>query len=364
MSLWVILGLLPVAWLGLVLLNLLLCPRLAATGPSKGLPKLSVLVPARNAALTVGPSVQSLIGQSYPEFELILLDDHSTDGTGRIAVAAAAGSDRFRRLRGRPLPEGWSGKSWACHQLAEAARGEFLLYLSANTLASPGLLSRLVVTAQASRADLLSGVPRWRATSVGARLIQAQMALRIALVLPLPLVPRRNHASLVAATEACLLIRRETYRRIGGHAAVRRSASDGVSLARLTKRGRGRVLFCNLADGLESWVERTLGRALPFSLGLWGLPITALQILLFLVPLGALLHGLTAGMTHDDRVALAGGSIAGLAIGLGLARYFRLPVWLGLLVPLQAILSLVATVVAIWRGVRGLRRPAKGRRYA
>lgn len=365
MTVWLLLGLFPVLWLVLVLLNLLLWPRIMKRAAQKGLPKLSVLIPARNAAPTIGPCVESWLAQAYPEFELLLLDDHSTDGTGAIALAAAAGSDRFRRLRGRPLPEGWNGKSWACHQLAEAARGELLLFTEANTLAEPGMLARLVSTAQARRADLLTGIPRQQVGSFGGALLLAQRLLLITLTLPVSLVPRRGPAWLVAASGACLLVRRESYRRVGGHAAVRQAVAGDLALVRLIKRGRGRVLLCNLSVLLQARMAGSSGRAWRSVLHgqsiVGSLLMAVLHTLLFLVPPGALLLGEIA---HHDLLALAGGTLAGLVIGLVSCRAFRLPLWLGLLMPLQALLAIAATLATLWRACRSVRLPVKRRRYA
>jgi chlorobactene glucosyltransferase len=268
----IVLGLVPIAWLLFALLNLASSPRAVRSPSDKGLPKLSVLVPARNAARHVGPCVASLVSQTYPDWELILLDDDSIDGTAAIARAAAGDCERFRLLRGRPLPEGWLGTSWACQQLAAAARGEFLLFLAADVIAAPGMLQRAVATAIARRTDLLSGFPMALGESLGERFRAWQQRLVVTLFLPLWLVPFRNHCALVAANRAFLLFRQETYRRIGGHAAIRGSGVDHLALGRLVKQNRGRVLFANLADlyacridrsGAKRWrgIVRTTARA-------------------------------------------------------------------------------------------------------
>jgi hypothetical protein len=364
------LGLLPVAWLGLVLLNLLLCPRAVQRVNPKGLPKLSVLVPARNEAMSIGPCVESLIGQVYPEFELIVLDDHSTDGTGAVARAASGGAERFRLVRGRPLPEGWLGKSWACQQLAEAARGELLLFLDADTLAEPGLLRRLVATLQRRRADLLSGFARGRAGSLGEALFIALKVIRWIALVPLGLIPQRRWPWLVAATGACLLVRRETYRRVGGHAAIRHALDDGLALARLVKRSRGRILFCNLADAYQWRLYRSPREAwsvLSKSVQLAkGRAVLALALLgaLFLLPPILLAWGLVAGWGEGAPIALAAGTIAGGLIGLTGCRFVRLPTWLGLLLPLSVILLLVAVLRSLLWGWGRQGFEWKGRRYA
>ena len=102
--------------------------RFAATGPTPATraPLVSVLVPARNEAHRITPCLQSLSAQDYPDFEIVVLDDHSEDATAQVALDLGFQRelDTSRRLlAGQPLPPGWTGKSWACHQLAAAARG-------------------------------------------------------------------------------------------------------------------------------------------------------------------------------------------------------------------------------------------------
>jgi chlorobactene glucosyltransferase len=98
-------------------------------------PLVSVVVPARNEARNIERSVRSLLASAYPRFEVIVVDDHSTDGTGdivrRLASDDAAG--RVRVVGAPPLPDGWFGKQWACQTGAETARGELLLFTDADT---------------------------------------------------------------------------------------------------------------------------------------------------------------------------------------------------------------------------------------
>lgn len=344
MSIFLIIGLFPILWAPLLLLRLWRWPRLLPAGSTRGLPKLSVLIPARNAAPTVGPCVESLLQQRYPDFELLLLDDHSTDGTGAIALAAAGGSERFRRLRGRPLPEGWVGNSWARHQLAEVARGEYLLFLDAGTLAEPELLARLVATAQAQRLDLLAGLPKPSYTTVREALQRSQPLLSFALLRP--------------PTGESVLIRRESYRRIGPHAGLRQSTRAAHDLLRLQRRGRGRVGLFNLSELCQSR-RSTPGievRLLPLLLGLlW---------LLFLLPPGALLLGMQLPIGPGERLLLMGSTLLGWLLGALLYRSLRLPAWLGLLMPLQVLYVTLVALRRLGRSVRTPRRATEGRGYA
>src|SRR6516165_1759604 len=87
-------------------------------------PLVSVLIPARNEAHRIGFCLHSLVNQDYPNIEILALDDYSEDGTAQVVKQFS----QVQLLTGEPLPKGWTGKSWACHQLANAARGELLLF--------------------------------------------------------------------------------------------------------------------------------------------------------------------------------------------------------------------------------------------
>ena len=157
-----ILGVLITVALGILGLtavsNFLFFPRLKASQPVAQ-PKLSILIPARNEAAVIGSTVRALLAQNYHHFELILLDDQSEDGTGAIATEAAKGDARFRLLSGTPLPPGWLGKNWACHQLSQAATGEYLLFADADVRWAPEALAALLSLAQTEQADLLTVWP-------------------------------------------------------------------------------------------------------------------------------------------------------------------------------------------------------------
>ncbi|MDQ8155249.1 MAG: glycosyltransferase family A protein, partial [Gemmatimonadota bacterium] len=105
-------------------------------------PLASVICPARNEARHIGDFVRAALATSYPHSELIIIDDHSTDGTADLALAAGAGDPRLHVISAPPLPAGWFGKQWACHAGAQVARGSVLLFTDADTRHAPDLLSR------------------------------------------------------------------------------------------------------------------------------------------------------------------------------------------------------------------------------
>jgi cellulose synthase/poly-beta-1,6-N-acetylglucosamine synthase-like glycosyltransferase len=141
-------------WLAL-LYNLLRFPRLRP-GPTPERPTASILVPARNEAENLRRTLPALLRQGA--LEVLVLDDLSEDETARVAQEVAGGHPGFRLLRGKPLPPGWRGKNWASWQLAQAARGEVLVFTDADVLWEEGALGGLLSALEGK--DLVSALPR------------------------------------------------------------------------------------------------------------------------------------------------------------------------------------------------------------
>ncbi len=222
-------------------LNVLVMPRLGRRGAPSWQPLVSVLVPARNEAATIERSLRGLLAQSYGQVEILVLDDDSSDGTGAIVASMAAADARLRLLTGRPLPAGWLGKNWACHQLADVARGQVLLFADADVTWSPGALEAIVTEMDRNKADLLAVWPTQQAETPAERLTVPLMALVVLGFLPWPLVHHTRFASLAAANGQCLAFRRDAYRACGGHRGVRDHVLEDVALARRAKHAGQRL---------------------------------------------------------------------------------------------------------------------------
>lgn len=203
-------------------------------------PRVSVLIPARNEAANIETCVRSLLAQDYPDFEIIVLDDHSEDETRHILTRLAqtlrqsqeSASERLRVLDGRPLPAGWLGKHWACHQLAQAAKGDLLLFTDADTRHAPTMLRDSVSALLAERADLVTAFPREEAVSWGEKLIIPVIGFGVFSFLPVTLARWLRWAGLSVTIGQFMLFRRAAFEAIGGYEAVRNHLVDDVMLGR------------------------------------------------------------------------------------------------------------------------------------
>jgi hypothetical protein len=191
--------------------------------------------------------VRAALAAARPGDEVIVLDDQSTDGTGeRLDALAAAHPERLRVLRGAPLPAGWIGKPHACHQLAQAARGELLVFFDADVTLGPDLGDRAHALLDAYRADVLTGFPRQRYGSLAERVVLPLLPLSFAAWIPLDAVWRRPEPWLLAVSGQVMAFRREAYAAIGGYASIRGAIVDDMAICALAKRQGRRVLFATL----------------------------------------------------------------------------------------------------------------------
>ena len=222
--------------------------------------ELTVIVPARNEADAIGSCLQSLVSQSEDIFELgkdwelIVVDDHSSDKTREIA----SGFSGVTVVAADKLEPGWTGKNNAVWTAAKHARGKWLLFTDADTIHEHGDLRRGIHEAQRHKVGVLSYSPRQIVHGLAQRTLMPLVFSELALAYPPAKVSDPN-ARIAAANGQFLLIEREAYRRLGGHASVAHDVLEDVEIANLAKRRRVGLRFRYAADALATRMYRTTG---------------------------------------------------------------------------------------------------------
>ncbi|MGA8765044.1 MAG: glycosyltransferase family 2 protein, partial [Candidatus Sulfotelmatobacter sp.] len=218
-------------------------------------PAVSVIVPARNEELYLGACLESLTSQTGIAFEIIIVDDHSTDRTREIAGSFTS----VHVLEAGPLSAGWTGKNNAVIAGARAARGEWLLFTDADTVHLPGSLARAVAEAQQRQASMLSYSPQQVVESFWEKAIMpvifAELAARYR---PSDVSDPKSPAA--AANGQYILIAREAYDAFGGHAAVAGNLLEDVALARAVKRSGRKILFRYGGDAVRTRMYRSFAQ--------------------------------------------------------------------------------------------------------
>jgi chlorobactene glucosyltransferase len=224
-------------------------------------PKVSLLVPARNEASNLERLLPSLIAQEYDNLEIIVLDDHSSDGTLAVIRRHAELDSRLLPIAGADLPHGWLGKPHACQQLSRAANGDLLIFTDADTLWAPDAVGLIVNAFASSQVDALCAWPEQACGDPLSSLLQPLQQWSLMAFLPLSLVPARHFPLAVAANGQCLAFRRESYVQIGGHTGVRSSVIEDMALARNLKNARKRFGLFNAAGVIRTSMYATVGEA-------------------------------------------------------------------------------------------------------
>jgi glycosyltransferase involved in cell wall biosynthesis len=213
--------------------------RLYRIPPSPGtvpLPAISVLIPARNEETSIAAALDSVLASGAAEFEVIVMDDDSTDCTAAIVEAIAAKDLRIRLALAPPLPAGWNGKQHACFALAKIARHPLLCFMDADVRLAPEALARMAAFLERSDSALVSGFPRQLTGSFLEWLLLPLIHFVLLGFLPLSRMRAGTDPAMAAGCGQFLLVRAEAYAATGGHAEIRATMHDGLLLPRLFRR--------------------------------------------------------------------------------------------------------------------------------
>jgi glycosyltransferase involved in cell wall biosynthesis len=218
-------------------------------------PDVSIIVPARNEEANLGDCLRSLVGQDGAAFEVIVVDDGSTDRTRAIAESF----DGVRVIEAPLLPTGWMGKNNAVVAGVAVARGAWLLFTDADTAHVAGSLARALAEAKEHGADMLSYSPEQIAVTFWEIAVLPVVFAELVRAYP-PLVVSDPASPIAAANGQYILIRREAYDAVGGHRAIAESLLEDVALARAVKGAGLRIRFRYAADAVRTRMYRNFGQ--------------------------------------------------------------------------------------------------------
>lgn len=363
--------------IGIALGNVLTLRRVERYPQVHSFPRVAVLVPARNEEGNLEECLQTLVAQDYPMLMIWVLDDRSEDQTAAIALRIAERDTRVRIITGEDLPDGWMGKHWACHQLAEVERksdlpADYLLFVDADTRFHPQAVRAMVASLVGEKADVLTVLPRQILGTPGEQLLVPYYLFAIFSFIPFFLTRFIPWSVLAFGLGQVMMFRREAYDFLGGHGAVRTNAVDDLALARLAIRsglryrvvdGGERILCRMYTSFRQAWegFSKNMFPAFGYN-GLVFLFVWLWSGILFLEPLVVIGMGTLGISLPFLRVDLAWVHL-GLLVIVWAIPYIRLriPIYLTLAFPVTFGLAAIVAFQSFWWTISG-RAEWKGRR--
>lgn len=245
-------------------LNFIFREKLQENKTGEKLPSLSILVPARNEATNIGGLLSGLIEiKSSNIEEIIVCDDFSEDDTAGIVERYMAKDCRISLIRSEGPPDGWLGKNHACHRLAQAAKGDFLLFLDADVRISRDFTDRALSYIFNKKVDLLSIFPYQVMHTYAEKVSVPNMKIILLSLLLLPLVRLVGFTSVSAANGQCMLFNAKSYRAVMPHSIFKASRAEDIEIARHFKKLKLKVacitgvksVQCRMYDSFKGTVE-------------------------------------------------------------------------------------------------------------
>lgn len=271
------------------LFNFISNPKLTNSG-RKYTDLVSILIPARNEEQNIIDLLLSIKEQDYENYEVIILDDNSNDNTLKICTDYCQSNNRFNIISGKKLPDDWLGKNYACSQLAELAKGEYLIFLDADEIIANGLINNSIHRMKINKLGLLSIFTNQLMQTLGERLVVPLMHFLLLNLLPLRLVMLSRIPAFAAASGQYMMFDAKIYRVNKWHEQVRMKVVEDIEIIKLIK-GSGYRAEALLANGFiycrmyRSFTEAVNGFSKNFLAG-FGYNVLALFFYLFLVVMG------------------------------------------------------------------------------
>lgn len=355
-------------FVAITFLHSLLLPSLKRGMRVVGEPLVSILVPMRNEQMNVKGMVSSLKKQTYPNFEVLILDDESTDGTRDALNLATYGDNRFRIVTGSEKPEGWIGKVYACHQLGQQAKGEYLLYIDADVRIEPAAVETALAFMQRHKLFLLSGFSRFLLPTWLNQLLVPMQHFIVLFHLPIALANWTKWPAATAAHGGFMFFERTAYEAIGGHESVHSEIVEDVAISKRMKANGYKMWLANITEfcsctmyetneGVWKGFSKNIYNGLGRSVGMATLVII-LYVTMYVFP--AIL--LVLALFLDQPLWLVPYALITLQ-ALIVYRTTREPLFLAFLLPASALALVLLLGNAMRQSLQGQQVEWKGRFY-
>jgi len=268
-------------------------------------PKVSIILPARNEEDNIAECLSCLVGQTYEDYEIIVVDDNSEDRTAALAREFVSSDPRVKLLQSGPVPSSWNGKQFACNRGVSASSGDLLFFTDADVRHEPDSLARAVAQMKQQNAHFLSGYVRQEIGSFGELIIIPMTYMMTSLLMPLRILTTRLFPTWGFAIGQYILMRRDALEEVGGYRSIKDSIVEDMALSR-AMRACGRPtafvdaqasascrMYHGYADAFRGFAKSVFGAVRGRSLVIIGL--AAAIVGLILAPFHIWLRAVLAG---------------------------------------------------------------------
>lgn len=341
-------------------------------------PLVSIAIPARDEEHFIQRCVKSLIGQSYENIEILILDDNSTDNTAALVEKLQESDPRVKIIKGKPLKDGWRGKLYAMQQLFEESRGEYILFTDADTLHNPNSVEYGLGILINEGASMVSGYPRQEGEGLWAQTVVSTMLFNTVLYMPLRLQQKLQWAPFSMAIGQYLLLKRTVLEEMGGFTRISNVICDDVMLARACTRAGHKYVFADMKDALScqmfptfktgfEGIERSITGVINIKAFMVPLVLLAAGVLLAcaIAPLATLAFGIALlvnpALSPLPFLLLATGSLLLFGSWTATGLYHGFPLKVALQGPIAFVLVVVMYLHGYYRKVSGKGFMWKGR---
>jgi chlorobactene glucosyltransferase len=349
------------------------------TSPPVYAPLISVCIPARNEERNIRACVEAVLSQNYPNLEVIVLDDRSSDSTPSVLAEIASRDSRLHPIGGSDLPKGWVGKPHALFQAANQARGEWLCFLDADTFAAREALSSCYTKAIETQADMFTIMTFQVLGSFWEKVIMPLVMTALSVGFTPRKVNDPNRRDTIANGQF-ILIKRSVYDAVGGHASVKDKIVEDKAIAEKVKWSGYRLIvadgmkfaktrmYTSLPEMWEGWTKNIyLGlRDQPYMLAFGGFVALVTAFFLPIWPLAGIFWYLQSGGWIAGSVILKSMLLWVLLIHerAKVARTLEISPWYAFTIPLGAGVFAAMILASTWKVVSGKGVTWKGRVYS